>query len=318
MLASLPLPQPKGAQKEVVYLNSTGHTVVLGTAGSGKTTMAVLRARWLADEAPSASGPTLLVTFNKALVTYLKQSHAAVGSRLTVETYHKFARGYLSSRGQMSYNCICNDPEWYISRAIAHVRHKGFTATVLDRPIKFFRDELHWIAGHGMQSASAYARADRIGRMRPLQSHDREAVFAVRNEYIEQRAHAGFRYDWDDLATAVLQELAHDNSERRYKHIIVDEGQDFTPQMMRSLAAAFPSDGSLTFFGDYAQQMYGSRMSWKSIGLNVSAPVEFRQNYRNSRQIARLALAMSGMPHFPFEHPLHTPGASQPPHHGSH
>jgi len=39
-------------------------------------------------------------------------------------------------------------------------------------------------------------------------------------------------------------------------------------------------------------------MSWKSIGLNVSAPVEFRQNYRNSRQIARLALAMSGMPHF--------------------
>jgi len=169
-----------------------------------------------------------------------------------------------------------------------------------------------------MQSASAYARADRIGRMRPLQPHDREAVFAVRNEYIEQRAHAGFRYDWDDLATAVLQELAHDNSERRYKHIIVDEGQDFTPQMMRSLAAAIPSDGSLTFFGDYAQQMYGSRMSWKSIGLNVSAPVEFRQNYRNSRQIARLALAMSGMPHFPFEHPLHTPGASQPPHHGSH
>ena len=165
MLASLPLPQPKGAQKEVVYLNSTGHTVVLGTAGSGKTTMAVLRARWLADEAPSASGPTLLVTFNKALVTYLKQSHAAVGSRLTVETYHKFARGYLSSRGQMSYNCICNDPEWYISRAIAHVRHKGFTATVLDRPIKFFRDELHWIAG------SWNAVCQRLRKSRPHRAH---------------------------------------------------------------------------------------------------------------------------------------------------
>ncbi|WP_199833272.1 MULTISPECIES: 3'-5' exonuclease [Streptomyces] len=68
--------------------------------------------------------------------------------------------------------------------------------------------------------------------------------------------------------------------------------------MIRSLAAAIPGDGSLTFFGDYAQQIYGSRMSWRALGLHVSNVVEFAHNYRNSRQVAQLAQSLSDMPHF--------------------
>ena len=37
------LPTPVGRQREVLYLPADGHTVVLGTAGSGKTTLAILR-----------------------------------------------------------------------------------------------------------------------------------------------------------------------------------------------------------------------------------------------------------------------------------
>ncbi|MFD0394376.1 hypothetical protein ACFQ3Z_26800 [Streptomyces nogalater] len=39
-------------------------------------------------------------------------------------------------------------------------------------------------------------------------------------------------------------------------------------------------------------------MSWRSLGLNVPNVVEFAHNYRNSRQVAQLAQALSGMPHF--------------------
>ena len=56
---------PKGKQKEVLALPSTGHTVVLGTAGSGKTTIALLRAYHLA--ALPGNKKVLLVTFNGAL-----------------------------------------------------------------------------------------------------------------------------------------------------------------------------------------------------------------------------------------------------------
>ncbi len=44
------LPNPKGKQKDVLYLAAPGHHAVLGTAGSGKTTIAVLRAAHLSDK----------------------------------------------------------------------------------------------------------------------------------------------------------------------------------------------------------------------------------------------------------------------------
>lgn len=38
------LPTPIGRQREVLYLPAAGHFVVLGAAGSGKTTLTILRA----------------------------------------------------------------------------------------------------------------------------------------------------------------------------------------------------------------------------------------------------------------------------------
>ncbi|NJL29277.1 MAG: ATP-binding domain-containing protein [Thermoanaerobaculia bacterium] len=112
------------------------------------------------------------------------------------------------------------------------------------------------------------------------------------------REHHGKDYDWDDLSHAVLDELSIDSDEHKYRHVVIDEGQDFSPMMLRSLAAAVPSDGSLTFFGDMAQQIYGNRMSWRSAGLNVNEVWKFEENYRNTRQIAQLALAIANMPCF--------------------
>lgn len=66
------LPQPMGRQKEVLELPTQGHTVVLGTAGSGKTTLAILRSLYLSDQSTDHGGRTLLVTFNRCLVTYMK------------------------------------------------------------------------------------------------------------------------------------------------------------------------------------------------------------------------------------------------------
>lgn len=80
--------------------------------------------------------------------------------------------------------------------------------------------------------------------------------------------------------------------------VAIDEGQDFSPEMIRSLTLAIPPDGSLTFFGDVAQQIYGQRMTWRSAGLNIEKVWEFEENYRNSKEIARLALAISEMPYF--------------------
>jgi len=57
--------------------------------------------------------------------------------------------------------------------------------------------------------------------------------------------------------------------------------------MLQSLVAAVPEGGSITFFGDVAQQIYGGRISWRNAGLQVdnSHIWRFDQNYRNSKEI---------------------------------
>src|SRR5687767_868311 len=119
----MPLPKPIGRQKEVLYLPASGHVAVLGTAGSGKTTLAILRSAYLAHPSTDHSGPTLLVTFNRGLVTYLKHLASSELAQVTVQHYHRFARGYLESVGKMRRNVIAGpeEREAYINAAIAKV-----------------------------------------------------------------------------------------------------------------------------------------------------------------------------------------------------
>lgn len=282
---------PKGKQKEVLALSATGHTVVLGTAGSGKTTIALLRAYHLAKTYKDKR--VLLVTFNGALVEYIRGISDIIPSNLTVENYHKFARGYLNSRGKMPLRNGILDSEGkacYISKAVKILKKQYPKESTLDRSNDFFVDEITFIEKFGFVDFNAYNQAERIGRASAnIKRENRKWVFAVYTKYIELREAAGRKYDWDDLALYVYLELQNDQSPRRYTHIIVDEGQDFSPMMIKSLANAVAYDGSFTFFGDVAQQIYGSRLSWRDSGINTDKIWKFNINYRNPSTITSFA-----------------------------
>jgi superfamily I DNA/RNA helicase len=295
------LPKPIGRQKEVLTLPAHGHFAVLGTAGSGKTTLAILRAAYLAAPRTDHHGKTLLVTFNRALVAYLKHLQDRRLDNVFVENYHMFARGYLNYRNKMSFNAICSpdEREALINKAVSLASDRFGTQPIFERPVALFSEELRWMVQHGINSFENYQNIQRIGRAGArIERKDRELVFEIYKNYQNLREQSGKKYDWDDLATAVCTELDADKSSRRYRHIVIDEGQDFSPEMIRSLTKAIPIDGSLTFFGDVAQQIYGHRMSWRSAGLSLTKVWEFKENYRNSKQIAKLALAISQMPYF--------------------
>lgn len=304
------LPRPIGRQKEVLYLPANGHTVVLGTAGSGKTTLAILRSLYLADPSTDHGGRTLLVTFNKCLVTYMKRLAGTVQQPVFIENYHRFARGYLSSRSKLSWGSICNpsDRSRFIRFALREAQADSRQSPILQRPEKFFEEEFQWIQQHGIGSKQGYIDAERIGRTADRVTRaERPVLFDLYSRYLQQRERGGKRYDWDDLAVAVLNEFQSDRKERRYRHVVIDEEQDFSPVMLRSLAAAIPQEGSLTFFGDTAQQIYGHRVSWRSAGLAARSIQRFQENYRNTKQIAQLALALAAMPDFPSDADLVEP-----------
>lgn len=294
-----PLPFPIGRQSHVIHLASNQHNVVLGTAGTGKSTMAMLRAIHLSRPTTVNNGPVLVVTYNNALTRYLRYLGAGSASGVTVETYGRFARGYLASVGRMEFNAIAG-PECvdaYVQSAVARVAETGHPGSALaSRAVSWFTDELHWISGMGITSEAGYQAAQRIGRQTPLPSGSaRDFVWAVRDVYLHLRSEDGFSFDWYDIANAVNASLATDSRVRLYRHIIIDEGQDLSPEAIRSLTAAVQHGGSVTFFGDYHQAIYGQGLSWRSSGIQLhNRPIEkFVDNYRNTAQVAGVAIAMA-------------------------
>lgn len=295
------LPRAIGRQKEVLYLPPKGHLAVLGTAGSGKTTLAILRSAYLASSTTEHFGKTLLVTFNNTLVSYLKRLQDDQLADVVIENYHKFARGYLASRRKLSGNSIVDSErrDKLVKQAVETVSRKHGKNLLLNNRLRVFSEEIRWLVQQGITSLEDYQNFHTVGGIGTrIEYSERELMFEIYQTYSKLRQQLGMKYDWDNLASAVCAELDADRSPRRYRHIIIDEGQDFSPEMIRSLAKAIPSNGSLTFFGDVAQQIYGHRMSWREAGLNVTKIWEFKENYRNTKQIAKLGLAISEMPYF--------------------
>ena len=297
------LPPLTGKQKEVLCLKPGGHTVVLGSAGSGKTTLAARRVLYLADPDTSHYGRTLLLTYNRCLATYFR-SLVKFPPHVDVKTYHQFATKYLQERGKMQHDCICEDEEQkrLCRHVVSEATKSGVVNPILKRPIEFLIEEFMWLAQHGIMTAADYEAAERFGRngTRVVRT-DRPTVFWLYERYKMLRGEAGKMYDWNDVSHGALSELEADTNPRSYRHIVIDEGQDFSPMMLKSLAAATPYNGSLTFFGDMAQQIYGNKMSWRSAGLSVRGRGhvwKIKGNYRNTRQIANLALAVAAMPYF--------------------
>jgi superfamily I DNA/RNA helicase len=272
--------------------------------------MAILRAAYLANALTDTGRRVLLVTFNRTLVTYLRSlAFGCLPPIVDVHNYHLFARGYLRSAWKRPVN-IADKPrrETIIALAVSQAKQSNGSHPVYDLSIEALSAEFEWIAKAGVRSPDEYYRVERVGRLGTrFPRRVRPVLYALYESYLSLRASQAYDCDWDDLALAVCDELQRDTSSRRYQHVIIDEGQDFSPMMLRSLGLAVGGSGSLTFFGDRNQQIYGTRISWRSAGLANPQVWRFEENYRNSRQIADLGLAMSHMPYFHDEEDLVQP-----------
>ena len=159
------LPPPVGRQAEVVYLPSSGHTIVLGTAGSGKTTMAMLRAMYLQERCADPGEKTLLVTFNRMLISYIKSFGASIPPGLDIQNYHAVARGYLNKHNKMGWNAIldANLAKQLIAKSHQDIKAQS-SAPILKRSSPVFYEEIHWIERFGIRSLEQYLKAKRISQ----------------------------------------------------------------------------------------------------------------------------------------------------------
>lgn len=289
------MPMPIGLQKEVLALPTEGHYVVLGTAGSGKSTMAIYRALFLSEL--NNKSKVLLVTFNKTLVKYLDEVSKSSLNNIDIVNYHKFARGYLNSVGKMGKNSIINSDlkRFYITKSIENVKEsKRFSLLLFRESVDFYIEEIGTIQKTGINTLQEYVNWNSSA----VTLAEKNLIFAIYDEYYNLRKGTNYKYDFEDIANYVLKELTRDKRERMYKHIIIDEGQDLSPVMLKSLIEAADSKGSVTYFGDVAQKIYQGDFTWRHGGLKNVKIWVFEQNYRNTIEIANLALQITKSPYY--------------------
>lgn len=290
------LPQPLGKQAEVLYYPAKNDYVILGTAGSGKTTLALHRAKYLAtNEVEHSNEKVLLLTFNNALVTYFNKFLSSDYERLEINTYHKVCREYLIRRGYDLHNTVCNDEvlKEILTDYIEYKRETESDENEYKKNIQHFVDEIIWIQKMGIDSFEEYHQIKRTGRREArIVREKRHIYYTLLEHYRIKRQELGYRFDWNDMSHYCLNELNRDNGKRFYKYLIVDEGQDFSPTMIKSAIKMVKSEGSVMFLGDVAQQIYGSRISWRETGIDVKKIIRFEENYRNTNEIRLLANAI--------------------------
>jgi superfamily I DNA/RNA helicase len=101
--------------------------------------------------------------------------------------------------------------------------------------------------------------------------------------------------DYYDLIVAEALEKAPAHPDR-YDAILVDEGQDFSDDMLRLVTTLLnPVTDSLTIALDESQNIYRRKMSWKAAGVKARGRVHrIDYVYRNTCEIARFAAAFVG------------------------
>lgn len=279
----------KGKQQEVLNLSYNGHNVFCGVAGSGKSYCAVARARFLKD---ITNDNVLLLTYNNSLINYMIDRSNNLLSDINIITYHKFITGCMRENGLLGYNEILSDKKKieYIDLAIKKIIDKLGINSTLKRK-EFIIEEIDWMQKFGFLDKEIYFRIERTGRKGSnIRLENRKYIFAVYEEYINIRKSKGYKYDWSDIAYYFNEVVKSGSIKGEYKHIIIDEAQDFSPMMIQSIVNYIKDCGSILYLGDRAQQIYGKgKMSWKKLGLKISKVYTLEENHRNSKQIQNFA-----------------------------
>jgi superfamily I DNA/RNA helicase len=295
-------------QRQLITRTYNGPARIKGVAGSGKTVVAIHRARHLAREALPQRRKVLFLTYGNRLpkVVYHLLEHLAgegVPELEAVEcvTIHQWCYRFLKRHGKRPY--VDQTREAYraaLDHAIANVQPKYPRLRIWSRPRSFFADEIGYaIKGRAIATLQEYLSIERSGRGSPLQETGRKAVYAVYEAYQEYLRSRGL-WDFDDYVVEALRLVEAGHVPDQYMAAVVDEIQDLTEAVMRLIRRIIPPGiNDLFLVGDGLQRIYPGGYTLGRLNIDITGRgTRLRKNYRNTQEILRAAHAMMQGKHF--------------------
>lgn len=282
------------SQADMVQRNFNGPARVLGGAGTGKTVVAMHRARYLAQHIfTDPQDRVLFITYTRTLAHNISQNldHLCGTERGRIEVVHlhKWATDFLHAQ-KIRFTVATNDEikqGW--QQAIRHATNPEFD-------ISFYRTE--WenvVKANRLTTQAEYLRIPRRGQGSRLSRLQRVAIWDVFDHFRSYLQEVG-KIEWNDVPALVRQRLEADPPVRLpYRAVIVDETQDLYPEELRLVRAIVsPDNNDLLLVGDAHQRIYSTApVVLSQCGIDVRGRSrKLRINYRTTEKIRRWSLGV--------------------------
>src|SRR5262249_11646745 len=254
------------SQRSIVEQSFSGPARVAGSAGPGKTVVALPRAARLSQSGPEAR--VLLTTFSRPLANALERKlkiligeDSSVIPRIVVTPF----RGVAEELYQLAFGRRPHAPpeelvRSVLARAAEEQSVTQFTARFL------FSEWTYVVDAWQLDSAEAYANVARLGRKNRLgtkQTNRLWPVFAATRKAINDR---GF-HTWAQIFAEVTAHYSN-RELKPFTHIVVDEAQDLGVPELRLFSAIAPTGPDTLFFaGDLGQRIFQQPFSWTTLGI---------------------------------------------------
>jgi superfamily I DNA/RNA helicase len=285
-------------QRTLATGDRSGPVRVLGGAGTGKTVLAMHRAKWLAENRTAEGKKVLFTTFTRNLAFDIEENlnslcPVATLKKIEVRNLDAWVQGFL--RAQKYEHTIVYNRQNIASDAWQ--RALAVKDATLGLPDSFYEEELDQvILAQGVTSKDEYRVARRAGRGVVLTRRKRDTIWPVFEEYRAQLASRKLK-EVDDAYrdTAALLSKGRGATESSYSAIVVDETQDFGPQALRLLRAMIRAGiNDLFFVGDGHQRIYSrNRAAMSRCGIEIRGRSrKLYLNYRTTEEIRRRAVSL--------------------------
>jgi mRNA-degrading endonuclease RelE of RelBE toxin-antitoxin system len=281
------------AQRQTVERDFSGPARVSGSAGTGKTIVALHRAVNLARKNPDAR--VLLATFSELLANALRNklkvlagNEPRLGERIDVHAMD--ALGERLNRLWLGRLRVADTETVSVL-----LKGAASTSTGIRQGEQFMLSEWDEVVdAWQLKTWEEYRDVPRLGRKTRLPEKMRKALWdvfsAVSAGLAEQNqvTRAG-------LFTR-LAELVASLKAPPFDYVVIDEAQDVSVPQLRFLAALGAGRANGLFFaGDLGQRIFQLPFSWKSLGVEVRGRCQtLRVNYRTSHQIREQADRLLG------------------------
>jgi superfamily I DNA/RNA helicase len=283
-------------QRKLASGDRSGPVRILGGAGTGKTVLAMHRAKWLAENRNTEGKKVLVTTFTRNLAFDIEANLSTFCSpqtmkKMEVKNLDAWVHGFLREH-RFEHTIVYNRQKeaveaWQSALAVKDVS--------LGLPDSFYEQELEQVVlAQGVTTLDEYRSARRVGRGVLLSRSKRDAVWPVFEEYRHQLTSRKLK-EVDDAYRDAADTFEQKHPEGRYSSIVVDETQDFGPQALRLLRALIgPGPNDLFFVGDGHQRIYSrNKAAMSRCGIDIRGrSKKLYLNYRTTEEIRLQAVAL--------------------------